>query len=718
MGTCRNSNLVIAVVLVVLVLCGATRADLTDGLVAYWKLDGDAVDSAGTNNGTIYGATPTTGQINGALEFDGSGDYVDFPDGFSDFTGGLTIALWAYPTSNGVWWPKFIDFANGAGADNIIFARFETSDTLAFVVWSGGSEGGYVTANNVLELGVWQNFVVTLDGTGNAVIYKNGVPVGAGTTYVPRNINRTNNYIAKSNWNDDYYKGSIDDVRIYDRALSVEEVEELYESGLANLVGLEIVGPNEVAEDFSAQYKAIAHYDNSNTRDVTDSTDWSVEPNDIADIDAGLLETEEIDKSRNITITAEYTEGQNSEVAQKQVSILNICPRGYALEFDGQNDYVDVGVIPALGLNDDFTWSFWVKLKTGNHPADIIIGNRINEPAGPRDQLIKFTPLYFTYYNLGYSAKISYAVPTEIWLHLSVVKEGSQLSYFKNGEIVGSTTTTRDMPSIPFYLGGDPHSPYGPDEYAACTLDEVSIWNTNRSVTDIQNSLHFNLHGNEPGLIGYWNFNEGEGQITKDLSPNGNDGILGSTPEADESDPSWIESDAPVGICANVVLDIKPGSCPNPLNLSSQGVLPVAVLGSQDFDVGAIDPGSIFLEGVPTIRTSYEDVASPVTDGNECECTVDGPDGYVDLALKFRTQEIVEELINTPGDLAEGQTLALELRGELTDGRVIAGSDCVVLVGNVPKALAARRLDYNEDGIVNILDFAAMAEYWLESTAY
>ncbi|MHC4397615.1 MAG: GLUG motif-containing protein [Planctomycetota bacterium] len=167
-----------------------------------------------------------------------------------------------------------------------------------------------------------------------------------------------------------------------------------------------------------------------------------------------------------------------------------------------------------------------------------------------------------------------------------------------------------------------------------------------------------------------------------------------------------------------VALDIKPSNCPNPLNLASNGVLTVAVLGSEEFDVSAIDAVSVELDGTGAIRHSYEDVAGPVVDGNECECTVAGSDGYVDLALKFRTQEVVEELIGRPGELEKDQTLVLSLTGELFDNTGIEGTDCVVLVGNVPKVLAARRWDYNEDGIVNIFDFAAMAEYWLETTDY
>jgi len=167
-----------------------------------------------------------------------------------------------------------------------------------------------------------------------------------------------------------------------------------------------------------------------------------------------------------------------------------------------------------------------------------------------------------------------------------------------------------------------------------------------------------------------------------------------------------------------VAVDIKPGRCPNPLNLASKGILPVAILGSEGFDVSQIDAASVRLAGVAPIRSSYEDVATPVSDGNECDCTTEGPDGYTDLTLKFRTQEIVEELVNAQGELADGEVLVLTLMGVLSDQTPIEGADCIVLVGNVPKALAAKRWDYNGDGIINILDFAELATYWLESTVY
>ncbi|MHC4133091.1 MAG: hypothetical protein ACYSSP_10020 [Planctomycetota bacterium] len=124
-----------------------------------------------------------------------------------------------------------------------------------------------------------------------------------------------------------------------------------------------------------------------------------------------------------------------------------------------------------------------------------------------------------------------------------------------------------------------------------------------------------------------------------------------------------------------VSIDIKPGSCPNPLNINSKGVLPVAILGTGDFDVQEIDPASIRLADVAPLRWSSEDVATPIIDGEECECTEDGPDGITDLMLKFDNQEIVDAL----GEVVDGEELPLTLTGELFDGTPVESRDCVII---------------------------------------
>jgi hypothetical protein len=133
----------------------------------------------------------------------------------------------------------------------------------------------------------------------------------------------------------------------------------------------------------------------------------------------------------------------------------------------------------------------------------------------------------------------------------------------------------------------------------------------------------------------------------------------------------------------NVYLDIKPQSCPNPFNFKSKGKLPVAILGTADFDVTDIDVSSILLEGVPPLRWSYDDVASAYADSNTvplCPCNEDSPDGYMDLTLKFDTQAIAAAI----GDsLDSGDIIQLYLDGSLLeDGTPIEGTDCVVIVGS------------------------------------
>lgn len=131
-----------------------------------------------------------------------------------------------------------------------------------------------------------------------------------------------------------------------------------------------------------------------------------------------------------------------------------------------------------------------------------------------------------------------------------------------------------------------------------------------------------------------------------------------------------------------VFVDIKPQSCPNPLNTKSKGVLPVAVLGTEDFDVTQIDPATVVLsredvdEAVPVLRWAYEDVATPF-EGELCDCHTLGPDGYLDLTLKFSTPKLVETL-NLKA--VAGGTIPLTLTGNLLEefgGTPIRGQDCV-----------------------------------------
>jgi len=135
-----------------------------------------------------------------------------------------------------------------------------------------------------------------------------------------------------------------------------------------------------------------------------------------------------------------------------------------------------------------------------------------------------------------------------------------------------------------------------------------------------------------------------------------------------------------------VDFDIKPRSCPNPLNVrpyyneehQPRGVLPAAILGTEDFDVNDVDPTTVTLEGVSPLRWDYKDVAAPVVEPQgECDCTEDGPDGYLDLTLKFSRYHILEAL----GWPSNGE-IPLTITGTLYDGEDFTGIDCVVIINS------------------------------------
>lgn len=144
-----------------------------------------------------------------------------------------------------------------------------------------------------------------------------------------------------------------------------------------------------------------------------------------------------------------------------------------------------------------------------------------------------------------------------------------------------------------------------------------------------------------------------------------------------------LEKIAPPPVEIQVPVDIKPTSCRNPLNVKDKGVLPVAILGTEDFDVTQVDPSTVLLEGVAPLRWSYEDVATPyepyVGKEDAFDCTTDGPDGFLDLVFHFNTQEIITAI----GDVNDGDVLVLQLTGNLLEdfgGTPIVGEDVVVIL--------------------------------------
>jgi hypothetical protein len=148
--------------------------------------------------------------------------------------------------------------------------------------------------------------------------------------------------------------------------------------------------------------------------------------------------------------------------------------------------------------------------------------------------------------------------------------------------------------------------------------------------------------------------------------------------------------------CDEMFLDIKPQSCPNPLNVKSNGVLPVAILGTDNLDVGDVNVASIILlSSVDPIievkpiagKVDYNDVSYPIERGDapDCNCAETSSDGYMDLVIYFDKQDVVtaiEEALGAP--LEDGLDVPLLLVAELwentdPDNYDLLGYDCIVI---------------------------------------
>ncbi len=134
-----------------------------------------------------------------------------------------------------------------------------------------------------------------------------------------------------------------------------------------------------------------------------------------------------------------------------------------------------------------------------------------------------------------------------------------------------------------------------------------------------------------------------------------------------------------------VNLDILPQGCGNPFNTTSQGLLPVAILGSANLDVNDIDVSSLRLEGVAPVNSAVEDVSTPASGTDDCPCTEAGADGFDDLTLKFKRQDIAAAFSTT---LSHGEVKTLTLTGSFLDGTAFAGTDCITI--RVPGGTSGR----------------------------
>ena len=217
--------------------------------------------------------------------------------------------------------------------------------------------------------------------------------------------------------------------------------------------------------------------------------------------------------------------------------ILSIYPveaqNSYSLNFDGEADYVEVPYGSAMIANaGQITLSGWVYPRNTNSgwpDFDAFFGFRNESDA---DFYLLQLDNYKVEGRLRVTGNVAYTVVTaaesispDTWYHLALTYDGANLFVYINGIEAGSTEAFGQIinENVSLTIGRLVFQTTNFDLDGQA--DEVSLWNIALTEQQIQDYMYVDLTG-EGGLVGYWNFNEGAGDIANDAGGNDNDGLI------------------------------------------------------------------------------------------------------------------------------------------------------------------------------------------------
>lgn len=229
-----------------------SHADLKNGLVGWWKLDETsgvtAYDSSGNgNNGTLTnGPIQLAGCKRGnCVSFDGADDHINMGNVLNFTTGDITIAFWIKT-------PDVDAFQALVGKRNssspyqqyaviqgtmLSDGNVTNSKKISMLFYNGNgfnnaNTNGFYSTNDIID-GNWHHIVI-MRSNNVGVLYVDGISKGVTVVYSAADVNVTNtaSFRLGNNNASVYFQGSLDDVRVYNRALTAQEAADLYRPGI------------------------------------------------------------------------------------------------------------------------------------------------------------------------------------------------------------------------------------------------------------------------------------------------------------------------------------------------------------------------------------------------------------------------------------------------------------------------------------------------------
>jgi hypothetical protein len=214
-----------------------------------------------------------------------------------------------------------------------------------------------------------------------------------------------------------------------------------------------------------------------------------------------------------------------------------------AIQFDGQNDYIEISDKTPYDLSAGFTVEAWINpawIKgNGNEAAasGTIISHRMNKDNGFRIAIENGQICAYVLHNGTQMGKKSSANLSQGWHHISVCC-GEQVFVMVDGSDDSASDTINFEAGAAARLHIACNSEQT-DHYHGI-IDEIRLWNRQCLPNEIAENMNRRLIGNEPGLVGYWRFDESSGKVVRDYTDT-------NSPGAIKGAEKWIQSDAPVG---------------------------------------------------------------------------------------------------------------------------------------------------------------------------
>jgi hypothetical protein len=432
---------------------GYKHGSLTDGLVAYYPMEkgegGVLHDAALNNTGQINGATWNgPGQVGSdALRFDGSDDLVKIQhNNVFNPSGPFSVSLWAKRTNysgnktnetlfskdydgSKTPWQTWWNNGDGSGGDGLPAFRVETDTSVQFVEF-----------NNRPSEGVWVHLTAVYDSNQTLKIYRDGILQNSTSISGNLTSTTTNQYIGHSSQFDNYFEGSVEDVRYYDRALSKPEIQALY--NLSQPSGIE-----KTEEDVPSQNQGgISRWKFNG--DVTDTWGSNDGTNNGVTFGDGVYGQSAIFESTNSDYISVPSDAALNSESQSTVSGWIKTSSGGSHQqvyssFDGSNGlqiYVDDDGTAAIWTDTDGTLSSSIVVNDGN------------------------------------------------WHHLTMTIDGSGRKLYVDGKLTtsdsGSVTESTGQDDIGRQGGGNPSS------YFNGKIDDVRIYNTALTPQQVEQLYH------------------------------------------------------------------------------------------------------------------------------------------------------------------------------------------------------------------------------------